>query len=178
MTARAVCCRTLLCALAWTLLSVASLSAQEVRRVTVDVAVGASVYDFGGADEESRESGAGFVLASRVSIPLVRALIVEAGVTYFQHERSFAAQTSRSLFPELGVQLVFPSGPWWPYVGIGGGWQQILDTGGGTNGTVHGSAGVRRRLSRHWGVRGEMRGRIIVPFAFMADLTLGGGWTF
>lgn len=142
----------------------------------MDVAAGASVYEFGGADTESQERGTGFVIATRLSFPLVRAVIVETGITYFQDARSIA--TRRSLFPEFGVQFVFPLGPWWPYAGVGGGWQQILDSGGGSNATIHGSAGVRRRLSRHWGIRGEVRGRIIVPFSYLMDLTLGGGWTF
>jgi hypothetical protein len=84
-----------------------------------------------------------------------------------------AVAPHRSLFPEVSIQLAFPFEAWWPYVGIGGGYQQILDGGGGSNGTVHGAVGVRRRLSRHWGVRAEVRGRVIVPTSFIADFTWG-----
>jgi hypothetical protein len=165
--------RTVLAVLGWTLLCALPLPGQQLHRMTMDVGAGPSVADFGGFDEESRVTGTGLAVGGRFSYPVSRQLILEAGLTYFH-----GAVAERSLFPEFSIQLAFPFEAWWPDIGIGGGFQQILEEGGGNNGTVHGAAGVRRRLSRHWGVRAEVRGRVIVPTSFMADFTFGGGWTF
>lgn len=165
--------RSVIAGLGWMLVCPLPLPGQQVNRVTVDVGAGVAVTDFGGVDAESRRTGAGLVLAGRVSYPVLRQLIVEGGFAYYQGDHA-----SRSLFPELGIQLAFPFESWWPYVGVGGGFQQILEEGGGSNGTVHGAAGVRRQLSRKWGVRAEVRGRVIVPTSFLADFTFGAAWTF
>lgn len=160
-------------ALGWTLLCASPVSSQQVHRVTWDVGVGPSLFDIGGFVEDSRRTGVALSLVSRLSYPVNRQLIVEAAFTYVEDDAA-----DRSLVPELGLQMAFPVKQWWPYVGVGGGFQQILEDGGGSNGTVHVVTGVRARLARHFGLRAEARGRVIVPSSGMADLTFGGGWTF
>ncbi len=110
-------------------LTPASLSAQHVGRSTLNVAGGLSYFDFGGAEESSRQTGSSFVIAARFNYSLATAVIAEASVSYFEHTEEPTASTERSILPEVGVQLSGPVGIVRPYAGVGGGLEVRLRQG-------------------------------------------------
>ncbi len=148
----------------------------QQRNRTLTVAVGPSLYDFGGADEESRLSGVGFVFAARLDHALAETVIAEVSVGYFEYRHERERGPVRSLLPEVNVQYARANGVVRPYIGIGGGLDVRLQH--GTAGTVHAVLGTRVALAPRWNVRAEVRGRVLVPFSAWADLTLGAERTF
>lgn len=151
---------------------IAPAGAQHVGRASLGIGGGYTEYDLSG-------TGSSFVIGVRVEYPPVKALMLEAGFTYFQYTPQLTGGAERFLFPELSVQGTIPVGQIWPYFGGGIGFSQRISGGALTDLTLHATTGVRVRASRHWGGRGELRVRAIDPWgAVTADITAGLAYTF
>jgi hypothetical protein len=120
------------------------------------------------------------IVAVRAEHPLARPLLVEGGIAFARPNQQFGARTTL-LIPEVQLHLQLPRRVA-PYLGAGGGLLTDFrgaDRGGNiTRITFSASGGVRAVLTRHVGVRAELRIRGIgTSFGGgTADWTLGGSW--
>jgi hypothetical protein len=156
-------------------LAAAPAAAQSPRalRPAVSVSAGVSQFDLSG-------TGTAPLVALRGDYPLLRALLVEAGVSVARPEQQFGGTTT-FVIPEVALQLQLPRRVA-PYLGLGLG--EAFDfrperAGGLRNDvTVSGAAGVRAWLTEQVGLRGELRVRGIgTGFeGSTAEWTLGGAW--
>lgn len=119
---------------------------------------GPSPYDLSG-------TGTGLAVNLGVAFRPARGFIVEPGLGFFTYRNDFG-QRSHWFFPELSLQAELRAGNLRPYLGVGGGGGVQSRVGSDRwVGTLHGVAGLRLRLGRSWGLRGELRARAVPPFS-------------
>lgn len=155
------------------LLAVAPLpgTAQQAQ-TAVSFLSGPSQYDLSG-------TGTTQFLSVRLDVPLTSALLVEPGLTYLPYEAQSGARTHHVL-PEIQLQLQAPGETFRPYLGAGFGGSWARRSGEGYwDGTLSGAGGLRVMTGSRWMLRGELRVRVIDPWAgTTADWSLGAGYRF
>jgi len=110
-------------------------------------------------------SGTGLGAKADLSFHPTRGLVIEPGLGYLTYRNQFG-QRNNWLFPELSALAEIRLGAVRPFLGGGGG-ASIEERVGSDHydGTIHGMAGVRFRLSQTWGGRAEIRLRAVPPFS-------------
>jgi hypothetical protein len=134
-----------------------SAEAQRAPGPETSIVAGPSPYQLA-------KSGTGFALNAGLAFrPARRVLILEPGLGFFLFRNDFG-QRSHWFFPELSIQAEAGLGSVRPFVGGGGGFGIEARIGSDrVVGTLHAIAGLRLRLGKGWGARGEVRWRGVPP---------------
>ena len=130
----------------------------------ISVGGGASSYDLSG-------TGTSWVAAARFDGPVWAGLRWQAGLSVFRYETQSGEDVTLGL-PEAGVEWHLPLARVPLYVGAGAGYS--LESGDADDApTLYGAVGLDLELARGWGVRPEVRVRIVDPWVgTMGDFTL------
>lgn len=133
----------------------------------VSFLAGPSSYNLSG-------TGTAVAAAIRFDVPTGRLFIIEPGIGFFRYRTRFG-QTIKYLLPEISFQFQPGRGAVRPYIGVGAGFSEYLTGPGASPGTVHAAAGIRIRVTRNYGFRGEVRVRGLDPFSGqrMTDFSVG-----
>jgi hypothetical protein len=155
----------------------ADLSAQSRGvRFGSGIQAGLSSYDLDG-------TGTAFVSGLVIYATLLRPLIVEAAIPFYDYSRDAegfpggGSNRTRFLLPEVSLQVQAHSGRFRPYLAAGAGGALRLNGNVSGGGTLHAATGLRALVKRAMLLRGEVRARSIRPWSgSTVDFTIGIEW--
>ncbi len=137
-------------------------AAQQRSRTLFSVSAGSSGGELPAAGER-----VGPLWAVRVERTIVGFVVLEPGLAVFMgNEWDF--------FPELSLQMEAPYGLVRPYIGGGVGYALLATD--SNRGTLHLVGGIRFVPKGNWGLRAEIRPRLLPDGWYIIDATVGVSW--